>query len=365
MLSIEIIAWALLLGGNYGISMSAAEPLPPDSEGSHCTVQAWVRAEDLIPSSILNGDLRIKVDPSCSEEIVSVALQLRLDEYAEVKFPKKGVVMPTEPVCGNMSSEDDTSMRRPPVWIRDNMEGSEDDTSMWRLPVRIRDNMEDSDTEMGRYYAALRDPDIWEVHAEERTAWKAAVTLHEGSFDGLRCPSLLVTFSDGRLVEVPAGYTAFHPVPRSFPQPAAQAVSANVAFSHDRCCEDFGLMGPCSALWSPSDDAGTYTARIDLENGGFAHAGDVLKGTVNFHTNTSDIRLVHASIESSQNHGWAQSRARDGGSDTFSPGSCFAANPTSNEMSPSSWKYAHLFIGEDFCENGRMDRNARKAGALD
>ncbi|KZP18435.1 hypothetical protein FIBSPDRAFT_933411 [Athelia psychrophila] len=225
MLSIEIIAWALLLGGNCGISMSAAEPLPPDSEGSHCTVQAWVRAEDLIPSSILNGDLRIKVDPSCSEEIVSVALQLRLDEYAEVKFPsnttrKKGVVMPTEPVCGNMSSEDDTSMRRPPVWIRDNMEGSEDDTSMWRLPVRIRDNMEDSDTEMGCYYAALRDPDIWEVHAEERTAWKAAVTLHEGSFAYLessfrtKAVVYLITLEDraehSTLGGLPSRFVPFH-----------------------------------------------------------------------------------------------------------------------------------------------------------
>ncbi|KZP08519.1 hypothetical protein FIBSPDRAFT_261223 [Athelia psychrophila] len=159
MLSIEIIAWALLLGGNYGIAMSVAEPLLPDSEESHCTVQAWVRAEDLSPSSILNGDLRIIVDPSCTEDVVSVGLQLRLDEYAEVKFPKAGVVMPTAPVSGNVS---------------------ENETSMWR-PFRMRDDLEGSDTEMGRYHKALRDPELWEVYGEERTAWKSAVTLHEGS----------------------------------------------------------------------------------------------------------------------------------------------------------------------------------------
>ncbi|KZP18422.1 hypothetical protein FIBSPDRAFT_1046141 [Athelia psychrophila] len=110
-------------------------------------------------------------------------------------------------------------------------------------------------------------------------------------------------------------------------------------------------MGPRPPLWSLNNDAGTYTARIDLENGGPAHAGDVLKGTVTFHTNTSDIRLVGAAPR-------PQRRQR-----RIQPGSCFATNPTSNEISTSRWKYAHIFGGENLCENGRVDRNARKAAA--
>ncbi|KZP18451.1 hypothetical protein FIBSPDRAFT_591811 [Athelia psychrophila] len=298
MLSIEIIAWALLLGGNYGVAMSAAEPLLQNSEESHCTVQAWVRAEDLTPSSILNGDLRIKVDPSCAEDIVSVGLQLRLDEYAEVKFPKAGVVMPTTPVRGNVS---------------------EDETYMWR-PFGMRDDLEGSDTEMGRYRTALRDPELWEVYGEERTAWKSAVTLHEGSIDYARPLVLpfavatshvqfppghensfrlfsnqnspepaagakdgyrytaLVTFSDGRLEEVPAGYTTFHPVRRS--APVNQMLFTNVTFSRDGCRGDgrrgdTGRLGACAPLWSRNDDAEVHTARIDLENGGVVHVGKI------------------------------------------------------------------------------------------
>ncbi|KZP08534.1 hypothetical protein FIBSPDRAFT_874468 [Athelia psychrophila] len=107
-------------------------------------------------------------------------------------------------------------------------------------------------------------------------------------------------------------------------------------------------MGPRSPLRSPNNDTGRYTARIDLHNGGPAHAGDILKGTVTFHTNTSDIRLAHTFIESSQNHGW-ESRAQDGGGDAFNPGSCFATSPTCDEIWTSGRQYGYIFGEEDLC----------------
>jgi len=73
-----------------------------------CNVNAWVRAEDLSPNAIVNGslfnpnsdfhqhlkippcpnsgDLRIKVDQVCTDEVASVSLELRLDEFSEVKY---------------------------------------------------------------------------------------------------------------------------------------------------------------------------------------------------------------------------------------------------------------------------------------
>lgn len=36
--------------------------------------------------SINQGELRIKVNPSCTEDIKSVSLQLQLDEFSEVKY---------------------------------------------------------------------------------------------------------------------------------------------------------------------------------------------------------------------------------------------------------------------------------------
>jgi len=88
-----------------------------------CSVQAWVRAEDLSPSMIANGasfsnltqastgfhehpknpgaigELRIKVNPACTEEISSVALQLQLDEFGQVRSLWVAAYMYRQ--CGN------------------------------------------------------------------------------------------------------------------------------------------------------------------------------------------------------------------------------------------------------------------------
>jgi hypothetical protein len=74
---------------------------------SSCNVKAWVRAEDLSPNAIVNGsssppcltqiliptkkpvplgDLRVKVDQVCTDEVASVSLELRLDEFSEVRY---------------------------------------------------------------------------------------------------------------------------------------------------------------------------------------------------------------------------------------------------------------------------------------
>ncbi|KZP08518.1 hypothetical protein FIBSPDRAFT_874438 [Athelia psychrophila] len=159
----------------------------------------------------------------------------------------------------------------------------------------------------------------------------------------------LITFSDGRLEEVPAGYTTFHPARRS--APVNQMLFTNVTFSREGCFGGIDGLGACSPLWSRDEDAEVHTARIDLENGGVVHAGDILKGTVNFYTNTSGIRTVQAYIETSRNYKWGQSRAQDGGSDAFSPGSCFDGSHVSNELSTSSYRYGYLFGEEDWCKN--------------
>lgn len=61
MLSIGILASARLLEGKCATSVVAAEDLSPTSTGhtrdkrSSCKIEALVRAEDLISSSIVNG----------------------------------------------------------------------------------------------------------------------------------------------------------------------------------------------------------------------------------------------------------------------------------------------------------------------
>jgi len=67
------------------ITTVSAHFFSPQKEKA-CHVEAWVRAEDLSPNAIANGDLRVQVNPSCTEKIASVVLQLQFDEFSEVKF---------------------------------------------------------------------------------------------------------------------------------------------------------------------------------------------------------------------------------------------------------------------------------------
>ncbi|KAJ7696608.1 hypothetical protein B0H17DRAFT_403280 [Mycena rosella] len=69
-----------------------------------CKVQAWVRAEDLAPDHISHGDLRIKVKPAhCANRIASVALRLQLDEFGDVKYLRRGAVLPEIHISNNQT----------------------------------------------------------------------------------------------------------------------------------------------------------------------------------------------------------------------------------------------------------------------
>ena len=79
----------------------------------------------------------------------------------------------------------------------------------------------------------------------------------------------LVTFSDGRLTKVPAGYTTFHPTP---PALSAQLNSfANVTLSYDEISYDW--LGACESFWPAEDRAEVHTVRIDLAGGSIYHHG--------------------------------------------------------------------------------------------
>lgn len=79
----------------------------------------------------------------------------------------------------------------------------------------------------------------------------------------------LITFSDGRTVEVPAGFTTFHPAPTV---PSAQVISTNITFSSTSCYDQNMWLGTCSSL-IPNETA--FTAHIDFEHGNAVHAGMV------------------------------------------------------------------------------------------
>ncbi|EJD35711.1 hypothetical protein AURDEDRAFT_154801 [Auricularia subglabra TFB-10046 SS5] len=64
--------------GFHRLARAAAASAP-----NPCTVKAWVRADDLSPNAVSHGELKVKLIQPCPNTVKSIALRLRLDEYAE------------------------------------------------------------------------------------------------------------------------------------------------------------------------------------------------------------------------------------------------------------------------------------------
>lgn len=69
-----VLSFLALLGTVHGSISPVAE----------CTAQAWVRAPDLAPDTIVRGDARVKISPGCPA-VETVLLGLRLKERSFVK----------------------------------------------------------------------------------------------------------------------------------------------------------------------------------------------------------------------------------------------------------------------------------------
>ncbi|KAF8162187.1 hypothetical protein K438DRAFT_1618501 [Mycena galopus ATCC 62051] len=141
----KVFATATLLAAAVAASLPRQDV---STESSACTVQAWVRAEDLAPDHVSHGELRIKVlQPHCAHSIASVTLRLELNEFGEVKHLRPGAVIPEIKKTDNQTLRDD--------------------------PSTLYD--------YGPYDKAMSDSDLWFVKAEERTVWSTEVTLFENN----------------------------------------------------------------------------------------------------------------------------------------------------------------------------------------
>ncbi|KAJ6581804.1 hypothetical protein B0H19DRAFT_929629 [Mycena capillaripes] len=124
-----------------------------ETQPEPCAVRAWVRAEDLSPDHVSRGELRIKVPRAeCANQVASVALRLQLDEFGELKFLKKGAVLP----------EVQPSNQSAPAGYED-----------WMGSGVVYDYQAHDD--------GLSDPELWTVKAEERRAWSTEATLIENN----------------------------------------------------------------------------------------------------------------------------------------------------------------------------------------
>ncbi|KAJ7696432.1 hypothetical protein B0H17DRAFT_398290 [Mycena rosella] len=193
-----------------------------------CEVHAQVRAEDLSPDHISHGELRIKVPRTqCAQQIASVALRLQLDEFTEVKFLKNGAV----PSDVNKSSP--AWMSDPELWTI----GAEERRAWVTEANLLADNPDFSRPIVTPFTVAV--PAVNYPPAVDRYRnWYSPILRHSFSDLGYRYIAV-VTFSDGRSVDVPAGHTTFVPTVHASPEQAPFTWNATFAeWSTSRCGDD-------------------------------------------------------------------------------------------------------------------------------
>ncbi|KAF7369541.1 hypothetical protein MVEN_00284000 [Mycena venus] len=314
------------------VATVASTLLPKDvsAESSACTVQAWVRAEDLAPEHVSHGELRIKVlQPHCAASIASVALRLELNEFGEVKHLRPGAVIPEIKKTDNQT-------------LRDN-------------PHTLYD--------YGPYDKAMSDPALWFVKAEERTAWSTEATLFENNPNFSRPlvkpfivaspavnypPSFVhyrqidtfnlvkrhaysdlgyhytavVNFTDGRTVHLPAGHTTFRPTYTRPLAPTPFSWNSTFLMHHETCMADLPQTKEMLALREkclPESLRSAFIAEVTLEDGYAVQRGKPLKGRVTVHATNGSTQMSDISLAFYNNHhtSWALEYATTGGDPDF------------------------------------------------
>ncbi|KAF7361156.1 hypothetical protein MSAN_01147400 [Mycena sanguinolenta] len=356
------------------LATTVVAALSPDGTGptgsSDCTVQAWVRAEDLAPSYVSHGELRIKVwQAHCADKIASVALRLQLDEFGEVKHLRQDAVIPEIKKADNQTLPDDL-------------------VSLGYF--RASDLANEVVYDYGPYDKAMSDPEIWVVHAQERRAWSTEVTLFENNHNFSRPlvkpfivgspavnfpPSFkssrqrtssglhqrhvysdlgyhyiaVVNFTDGRTVDLRAGYTTFLP---TFRKPSAAPFNWNGTFAEPENCEkdlpQTRKMLDDMERCLPADLRSVFVAEVTLEDGNAIHRGSPLKGRVtvratNGSTEMSDISVFPFLAETFH---WPVERATTGGDPDFNALICHWRGFRSSEAI-SVDSYSYLFKTTD------------------
>ncbi|KAF8434604.1 hypothetical protein L210DRAFT_3649099 [Boletus edulis BED1] len=119
-----------------------------------CTAQAWVRAPDLAPDTIVRGDARVKISAECPD-VETVLLGLRLKERSFVKALR--------------SQADREWMRSAPLRHIDMQQ-----TSPWAFPqTRVPNRIDDV-----KFDESLADKELWLVREEERVVFETTRVIH-------------------------------------------------------------------------------------------------------------------------------------------------------------------------------------------
>ncbi|KAJ6519163.1 hypothetical protein C8R45DRAFT_1065937 [Mycena sanguinolenta] len=356
----------LLLGAAFQRSLARNTTAEPEV----CTVQAWVRAEDLSPNHISRGELRIRVPrEECANQIASVVLRLQLDEFGEFKFLKSGAVLP-EVLPANRTVSTGTT-----DWMGGDV---------------VYDYQAHDDS--------LSDPELWTVKAEERHAWMTEATLLDNNPDltqpivtsfTVAVPAVnyppaihnyrifhgpvsrhtfsvlgyryiaVVKFTDGRTEYVLAGHSTFVPVSQAGAQPGPY--TGSTTFEESKCIRPDN---PESKKRTedlerclPESQRSAFSAEIFLADGNVVHKGRTLKGRVTVHSLKAGSTImsdISVGLQSKRKNHWAQAQAATGGDPYFSRGAFAMCDWGFLEaLDIKSYSFAFVF-DEDDTQDGRI-----------
>ncbi|KAJ7602198.1 hypothetical protein DFH06DRAFT_1488854 [Mycena polygramma] len=319
----------------FAISL-ASEVDNIETKPEPCTIRASVRAEDLAPDRISQGELRIKVlRLECADQVASVALRLQFDEFGEVKFLRKGAVLPDVQPSNQSMPTGYTD------WLGSDVV----------YDYQALDN-------------ALSDPEFWAVKAEERRAWATEAILLENNPDlsqpiivpfTVAVPAVnyppaaissrmlygpvsrhaftdldyrytaIVTFTDGRTKDVLAGHTTF--VPSALTVPEKTPFTWNTTFAladSDQCgTTDSPVMKKRAEELEnclPAAQHSKFVAEITLEDGNTVQTGRQLKGRVTVRSikdGSTTMSSIVVLIKPLAVDHWAQAQAAAGGDAQF------------------------------------------------
>ncbi|KAJ7637184.1 hypothetical protein FB45DRAFT_1056393 [Roridomyces roridus] len=285
------------------------------------------------------GELRVKVSrPDCAHEIMSVALRLELSEFSEVVYLKEGAVLP------------DVVQR----------------ARLCNCSLA--------------YENATSDSDIWHVGAEERIAWTSEIVLLKdhpvvlpftvdvpnvnyppgvnrmrvarNSRHSLGDLAYELTFTDGRIVERPVGYTTF--VPMHEATPTESPYSRSVTFKNGPCDEYYTNPHELDDLQRclPKEERSQFTAEVILETGNIVQQGHRVKGRITIHTTQGSTTMseITVGVLTHYDDRWASEQAITGGDADFVDAryADTRCRTYSNTMplDAESPSYAWLFTGE-------------------
>lgn len=196
-----------------------------------CTPLAYVRAQDLRPTSVARGELRILVPKGCKETLNQVELRLALEEYEHVQLPDSRWKMPW----------DYLRSQGPPATYETTTH------TAWTTQCMLASNLKGTNEVIRPFSVAIPN-----TNYPAATARQVYSTHDNDSHSSLQAWALyryvaVVSLSNGKTYEITAGFTSFQHIVSSDGDTTSETIPVTAVPTKDPA-GDFPMEAPS---WLP------------------------------------------------------------------------------------------------------------------